>query len=233
MPEKSLPRSNISTRSARANISAFAIRPLIPAEWAAFEDLFGPDRGASSGCWCMWTRMPRPQWKAMPRDDRKAAFRAIVESGPAPGLLAFDGDKAVAWCAIAPRADTAKYDGAKVSQLPDELRDEPAPFSITCFYIRAGYRNRGLMGLLAEAADRPCEVARRIERRRVRHRDGSQAHVGRGLRRHRLGVPQARLRGDRPPHAHASADAAVVLTRLSTPATARAWRVPARGRRDP
>ncbi len=85
MPEQSLPRSNISTRSARANISAFAIRPLIPAEWAAFEDLFGPDRGASSGCWCMWTRMPRPQWKAMPRDDRKAAFRAIVESGPAPG----------------------------------------------------------------------------------------------------------------------------------------------------
>lgn len=151
MPEKALPRSLPRSRSTDG-ASVFAIRPLTPAEWHAFEDLFGPERGASSGCWCMWTRMPRPQWKAMPREERKAAFRAIVESGPAPGLLAFDGDKAAAWCAIAPRSDTAKYDGAKVSQLPDSLRGEPAPFSITCFYIRAGYRNRGLMGLLAEAA---------------------------------------------------------------------------------
>ena len=151
MPEKALPRSLPRSKSTDG-ASDFAIRPLTPAEWHAFEDLFGPERGASSGCWCMWTRMPRPQWKAMPREERKAAFRAIVESGPAPGLLAFDGDKAAAWCAIAPRSDTAKYDGAKVSQLPDSLRGEPTPFSITCFYIRAGYRNRGLMGLLAEAA---------------------------------------------------------------------------------
>jgi hypothetical protein len=33
----------------------------------------------------------------------KAAFREIVERGPPPGLLAFDGDLAVGLCQLTPR----------------------------------------------------------------------------------------------------------------------------------
>src|SRR5262249_10517280 len=32
----------------------------------------------------------------------KTAFREIVERGPPPGLLAFDGDIAVGWCQLTP-----------------------------------------------------------------------------------------------------------------------------------
>ena len=232
MPEKALPRSLPRSRSTDG-ASVFAIRPLTPAEWHAFEDLFGPERGASSCCWCMWTRMPRPQWKAMPREERKAAFRTIVESGPAPGLLAFDGDKAAAWCAIAPRSDTAKYDGAKVSQLPDSLRGElHSVLDHLLLHPRRLSKSR-TDGPARGGRRRPCAVTRRVERGRVRYRNGTQADVGRRFRRDRLGLPQARLPGDRPPYAHSSAHAAFVLIGINIPATIRASRAPARGRRDP
>jgi hypothetical protein len=37
-------------------------------------------------------------------EANKADFREIVKKGPAPGLLAFEGDLAVGWCQITPRS---------------------------------------------------------------------------------------------------------------------------------
>src|SRR5215471_19149557 len=76
-------------------------RPLTPDLWPAFEDLFG-ENGAVGGCWCMYWRIGRA-YRKNPREENKTAFRKIVERGPPPGLLAFDGDLAVGWCQLTPR----------------------------------------------------------------------------------------------------------------------------------
>ena len=71
-------------------------RPLTPERWDDLERLFGPERGAVSGCWCMWFKLRRPEWDAAGRPGRKAMFRALVEAGPPPGVLGYAGEQALA-----------------------------------------------------------------------------------------------------------------------------------------
>ena len=79
-------------------------RPLTPDRWADLERLFGPERGAVSGCWCMWFKLRRPEWDQAGRAGRKAMLRALVEHGPPPSILAYDGADPVGWCAVGPRS---------------------------------------------------------------------------------------------------------------------------------
>ncbi|MBV8564958.1 MAG: GNAT family N-acetyltransferase [Methylobacteriaceae bacterium] len=130
------------------------MQPLTAARWPDLVELFGPERGASSGCWCMWPRMARSEWKALGLDGRREAFHAIVEAGPPPGLLAYEGGTAIGWVAVGPRATVVRFQGAKVSR-PVEAPAAPGPdgtHAVTCFYIRSGHRKRGLMRPLAIAA---------------------------------------------------------------------------------
>jgi GNAT superfamily N-acetyltransferase len=129
------------------------IRPVTPDLWPALEDLFGKS-GASSGCWCMYWRLGSEYYKR-PRDRNKAALRRIVKRGPPPGLLAFDGDKAVGWCQLTPRADLPWLN----RRLFGPLDDIPV-WSLSCFYVRRGYRKQGVMSALITAA---VKAARRAK----------------------------------------------------------------------
>lgn len=133
---------------------AESIHPLTEDRWADLEDLFGPERGANSGCWCMWPRVSGVEFKAMAREERKHAFHEIVAAGPPPGLLAYDGDKAVGWCAVGPRRDLARFQSAKTSRLEGDLDAAALSpiYAISCFFVRSGYRKRGLTRRLAAAA---------------------------------------------------------------------------------
>ena len=77
------------------------IRELTADLWPALEDLFGA-KGACNGCWCMYWRIGSDYYKR-PSAANKAAFREIVQHGPPPGLMAFDGDIAMGWCQLTPR----------------------------------------------------------------------------------------------------------------------------------
>jgi GNAT superfamily N-acetyltransferase len=131
-----------------------AIRPLTPELWPALEDLFGKN-GACSGCWCMYWRIGSA-YRKRPATKNKAAFRAVVNHGPPPGLLAFDGDVAVGWCQLTPRDALPWLDRAwrlaRVDQVP--------VWSISCFYVRKGYRRRGVTAALVAAA---LKAARRAK----------------------------------------------------------------------
>ena len=122
------------------------VRPLTAEEWPALEDLFGR-AGASNGCWCMYWRIG-PRYKERPREENKHDLEHIARSGPAPGLLAFDGGTAVGWCELAPRADLDWLARSRYFRPVDEL----AVWSLPCFYVRRTYRGRGVMGTLIEAA---------------------------------------------------------------------------------
>src|SRR5262245_29680458 len=80
---------------------ALTIRPLTPDLWPALVDLFGP-QGAVNGCWCMWPRIGAA-YRKRPRARNQTDFQAIVSRGPPPGLIAFDGERAVGWCQLTPR----------------------------------------------------------------------------------------------------------------------------------
>lgn len=131
--------------------SKFTVHPLTPERWADVEDLFGPEKGANSGCWCMWPRLRSVDFRAMSREERKSAFRTCVKEGPAPGLLLYENGQAIGWVAVSPRAEVIRFGKAKTSEL--ELDRDPAKhYAITCFYVRSGHRKRGLMSDLAKAA---------------------------------------------------------------------------------
>ncbi len=128
------------------------IQPLTPERWNDLEDLFGPKRGASSGCWCMWQRISRADWNAMGREGRKDSFQAIVAAGPPPGLLAYEGDQAIAWVAVGPRRTVARFNTMKNSAPTPEGPEPEQTFALTCFYVRNGFRRQGLTAVMAEAA---------------------------------------------------------------------------------
>lgn len=122
------------------------IRPFTPDLWPAFEDLFGK-AGASNGCWCMYWRIGSA-YRKRPREMNKTAIRRIVRRGPPPGLLAFDGDVAVGWCQLTPRGDAPWLDRTRAFERVDEL----PVWSLTCFYVRRGWRRQGVASALIAAA---------------------------------------------------------------------------------
>jgi GNAT superfamily N-acetyltransferase len=122
------------------------IRPLTPDLWPALEDLFGK-RGACNGCWCMYPRIGAAYHKR-PGAANKAALRQIVKRGPPPGLLAFEGDLPVGWCQLTPRADVPQLDRLWRLRRVDDV----PVWSHTGFYVRIGYRKKGVMSALIAAA---------------------------------------------------------------------------------
>ncbi len=116
----------------------FTIHPLTPDLWPALEDLFG-DSDVCSRCWCMYWRIGAA-YRRKPGKMNKATFREIVERGPPPGLIAFDGDVAVGWCQLTPRDQVPELDRTWRLKRVDDL----PMWSITCFYVRKGYRKRAL-----------------------------------------------------------------------------------------
>lgn len=122
------------------------IRPFTPELWPAFEALFGKG-GASNGCWCMYWRIGSAYHKRE-REKNRREFHEIVQQGPPPGLLAFDGERAVGWCQLTPRDDLPWLKQARFF----EPIDEAPVWSISCFYIRRGYRQQGVMTALIVAA---------------------------------------------------------------------------------
>jgi predicted GNAT family acetyltransferase len=131
--------------------SRFTVRPLTPSRWPDVEDLFGPDKGANSGCWCMWPRLTASDFNAMGRDGRKKAFKSCVAAGPVPGLLLYEKGRAIGWVAVSPRENVIRFEKAKTSAL-EPGKNPSKHYAITCFYVRTGHRKRGLMSELAKAA---------------------------------------------------------------------------------
>jgi len=124
-----------------------AIRPLTAPRWPDVVRLFGP-RGACAGCWCMYWRRPRKEYNAGKGAGNRSAFRRIVKTGEVPGLLAYDGDEPVAWCALARRES---YPGLANSRILSPVDDQPV-WSVTCLYVRRDYRRAGVTPALLRAA---------------------------------------------------------------------------------
>jgi GNAT superfamily N-acetyltransferase len=129
-----------------------SIRPLTPDLLPMLEDLFG-EQGPANRCWCMYWRIGNG-YRKRPRQANKSDFWELVKHGPSPGLIAFDGDLPVGWCQLTPRDALPWMDRTWRLKRVDEV----TVWSLSCFYIRKGYRKRGVMTALIHAA---LEAAKR------------------------------------------------------------------------
>jgi GNAT superfamily N-acetyltransferase len=96
----------------------------------------------------MYWRLPRPAFEQGKGEGNRSALRSLVEAGEEPGVLAYRGAEAVAWCAIAPRDAYGALDRSRILQPVD---DQPV-WSISCFFVARRYRRRGLTVPLLAAA---------------------------------------------------------------------------------
>jgi GNAT superfamily N-acetyltransferase len=121
--------------------------PVTPERWDDFEKLFG-ECGAYEGCWCMWWRLTRRQWTRQRGEGNRQAMKRIVDSGEAPGIIAYVGGEPAGWCSVAPREVFASLNRSPTLKRVD---DEPV-WSIVCFYVAPERRGSGLMASLVSAA---------------------------------------------------------------------------------
>ena len=164
--------------------SAVTFRPLTIDRWDDLVDLFGPERGACAGCWCMWPRIRGVDFKALTKEQRRKAFRKIVEKGPPPGLLAYEGKVAIGWVAISPRAAVHRFNISRVSAPVDsEACDLDRTWALTCFYVRNSHRRQGLTQKARRGRTELRQETESAVRRGLRHRAGQDTLLGRGIRR--------------------------------------------------
>lgn len=128
---------------------------VVPATRERWEDLANLFRGApASGCWCMYFRLRREEYGANIRGrsgtTNKEAMRRVIEAGKEPGLLAYAGETPVGWCSVGPREE---YEYLQQSKALFPVDDTPV-WSIVCFFVRAGWRGKGIAKVLLDASIR-------------------------------------------------------------------------------
>lgn len=117
--------------------------------WGDMATVFGT-RGIGSRCFCQRYKLAAGEaFGNFPAEER--ARRLDEQRG---GLVAYDGEEPVGWCAVEPRS---AYPGlVRVFTVPwkgrDEDRTDPSVWAVTCLFVRAGHRRQGISGELARAA---------------------------------------------------------------------------------
>lgn len=96
----------------------------------------------------MFWHLTRSEFDRNKGDGNRQALQAKVAAGEVPGILAYDGDRAVGWCSVMPRERFASLERSR------NLRriDEQPVWSVVCFFVAKAYRRRGLTARLLEAA---------------------------------------------------------------------------------
>lgn len=86
------------------------------------------------------------------RAKNKRDKKALVEEGNAHGVLLYDRDTPIGWCAFGPKHEFPRIDnGRNYKRL--NLQDEPEKlWRITCFVVDRDYRKRGVANIALKAA---------------------------------------------------------------------------------
>jgi GNAT superfamily N-acetyltransferase len=135
---------------------------IVPANEASWEDLqavFGT-RGDAAVCQCQRFKLaPKEAFGNFPTEERAFRLRQQTNAGQpdattTSGIVAYLGDDPVGWCAVEPRPAYAGL--LRVFRVPWEGRTEDkadaSVWSVTCIFVRAGFRGRGISYALAKAA---------------------------------------------------------------------------------
>ena len=131
------------------------IHPVTPDRLDDLADLFvtGP---ATRGCWCMWFLNPvaKDVQAGWHNGGNRRDFEELCQTESPPlGLLAYEGDKPIAWLAMGPRSRYPRAIGPRSTILKqrDESEDDDV-WLLPCFFVRVGHRRKGVTAALIAAA---------------------------------------------------------------------------------
>lgn len=129
-----------------ASTARLVIEPLTVPLWMSLQNLLD-DGGPAGRCWCMAPRIGA-DYRRRAADENRDAFHQVIKRGPPPGLIALDGELAVGWCQLTPRA---LVPGVERGWRTRRVDDMPV-WLISCFYVRKGHRRRGITALILDHA---------------------------------------------------------------------------------
>jgi GNAT superfamily N-acetyltransferase len=122
--------------------------------WDDLAELMG-ERGDPARCWCQYYRSDQP-YDHEGRERNRDAMRRQVTTATVPhGILAYDGDRPIGWCAVAPRRAYPRVARMRAAQA---TQDEAGLWSLTCFVVRVGHRRQGVAAAMLRGA---VDLARR------------------------------------------------------------------------
>lgn len=119
---------------------------------------FSAHHGKFRYCSCMRWRMTSSEFRNSTSEKRASCLEKLVLQEVPVGVLAYVNSEPVGWCSVAPRETFA---GLERSRVLPRIDDAPV-WSVTCFFVDARFRGRGIsLGLLGAAADyaRSCGAA--------------------------------------------------------------------------
>jgi ribosomal protein S18 acetylase RimI-like enzyme len=123
------------------------VEPLTADTWDALADLFR-EGGDPRWCWCQHWRLRSKDMAAAKEPQLRERLHDQARSDQPPGLVAFDGDRAVGWVSLGPRSDFERIERSRV--IP-KIDDRPV-WSIVCFAVSPTARGRGVARALLDAA---------------------------------------------------------------------------------
>ena len=133
-------------RNGQARSGALDVRELRAETWDDFERVLGRNGGAR-GCWCMHWRLSIAEWMEGKGEGNKRAMRKLASREEPPGVLVYEGDQPVAWCALGPRAAFPRLGRSPILAPVDE-----APVcAITCIFVHRQHRGAGLLPAVLDA----------------------------------------------------------------------------------
>ena len=121
--------------------------PLTPERWEDIKTLF-ENNTVCRTCWCMWWRISASEWTKNKGKQNRNLLKALVNSGKAPGILAYSGGQPIGWCSVAPREEYTRLERSRTLKRIDE---KPV-WSVVCFFVSKPFRRKGISTKLLQAA---------------------------------------------------------------------------------
>ena len=123
------------------------VKPLTGETWEALAELFR-EGGDPRWCWCQYWRLRSKDMAAAKVPQLRERLHDRATSTDPPGLVAFDGERAVGWVSLGPRNEFERIVRSRVIPTID---DRPV-WSIVCFAVSSSARGQGVARALLDAA---------------------------------------------------------------------------------
>jgi GNAT superfamily N-acetyltransferase len=96
----------------------------------------------------MWWRLPRSEFSKNRGEGNRKSLKRMVDSGIVPGIIAYENNQPVGWCALGPRET---YPALERSRILKRVDDKEV-WSVVCFFTTKQFRHKGVTASLLKAA---------------------------------------------------------------------------------